>query len=209
MTLRALFATQVYHVSLSGKDGFTARNGAFAAWDDLKRACLSLADEDRAGIRWCRENAYPGYTSYASLDDLPLRDPVFAELKRALDRHAALAAQAMHLDLGRKPRLDSLWVNVLKPGGGHSGHIHPHSILSGTVYVALPDGASPLKLEDPRLPMMMARPTLSDEAPEEARPFVYLRPQPGDLVLWESWLRHEVPPNRARSVRISVSFNYA
>ncbi|MEI7573769.1 MAG: putative 2OG-Fe(II) oxygenase, partial [Phenylobacterium sp.] len=26
---------------------------------------------------------------------------------------------------------------------------------------------------------------------------------------WESWLRHEVPPNQARTPRISISFNYA
>ena len=34
---------------------------------------------------------------------------------------------------GRRLKLDSLWVNLLKPGGAHSGHIHPHSVVSGTV----------------------------------------------------------------------------
>jgi uncharacterized protein (TIGR02466 family) len=29
------------------------------------------------------------------------------------------------------------------------------------------------------------------------------------LNLFESWLRHEVPPNPAASERISISFNYA
>ena len=29
----------------------------------------------------------------------------------------------------------------------------------------------------------------------------------GTLLLWESWLRHEVPINRAEGERISVSFN--
>jgi len=32
--------------------------------------------------------------------------------------------------------------------------------------------------------------------------------QAGTLVLFESWLRHEVPPNPAASPRISISFNY-
>ena len=68
---------------------------------------------------------------------------------------------------------------------------------------------SALKLEDPRLPMMMARPSVSEEASEAERPFVYLKPQPGTVLMWESWLRHEVPVNAARSDRISVSFNYA
>jgi uncharacterized protein (TIGR02466 family) len=30
----------------------------------------------------------------------------------------------------------------------------------------------------------------------------------GQLVMFESWLRHEVPPNPTRSERVSVSFNF-
>ncbi|MDX5393008.1 MAG: 2OG-Fe(II) oxygenase family protein, partial [Caulobacteraceae bacterium] len=86
--------------------------------------------------------------------------------------------------------------------------IHPHSVISGTVYVALPPGASALKIEDPRLPLMMAAPPRQADAPEAERSFVYLTPQPGTILMWESWLRHEVPANRARTPRISVSFNY-
>ena len=111
--------------------------------------------------------------------------------------------------MARKPRLDNLWVNILKPGGGHTGHIHPHAFLSGTVYVEVPDGASALKLEDPRLPMMMARPAVTADAPEAEKPFVYLAPRPGTVLMWESWLRHEVPTNAAKAERISISFNYA
>jgi len=203
MTLRPLFVTQIYEASLATTPGFADFNAELAA------ACRMLAAEDGAGRAWCRANGYRGYTSYGSLTDLPQRLPEFAELKRRLDRHAQLYAQALNFDLARRPRLDNLWVNVLKPGGGHSGHIHPHAFLSGTVYVEAPDGASALKLEDPRLPMMMARPGVRPDAPEAERPFVYLAPRPGTVLMWESWLRHEVPPNAARSERISVSFNYA
>ena len=104
--------------------------------------------------------------------------------------------------------LEDLWINILPEGGTHSSHIHPHSIVSGTTYVAMPDGASALKLEDPRLPMMMAAPTRIKGAREELRPFIYVAPDVGDVLLWESWLRHEVPMNRSEEDRISVSFNY-
>jgi uncharacterized protein (TIGR02466 family) len=202
MSLRALFVTQVYEASLAGSAGFETFNG------ELAEACRMLSVEDRAGRAWCRENGYRGYTSYGSLTDLPQRSPEFAELKRHLDRHAQAYAKALNFDLARKPRLDNLWVNILKPGGSHSGHIHPHAFLSGTVYVEVPDGASALKLEDPRLAMMMARPGVRPDAPEAERPFVYLAPRPGTVLMWESWLRHEVPANAARSERISISFNY-
>ena len=69
--------------------------------------------------------------------------------------------------------------------------------------------AGALKLEDPRLPLMMAAPQRRPDVPEGQRRFVYLEPQPGTIFLWESWLRHEVMPNAARAPRISLSFNYA
>lgn len=175
----------------------------------LDTACRQLAVDDGAGRRWSREHGYRGYTSYASLGDLPTRDPDFGELKRRLDRHVAAFAAACAFDLGgRRLKLDSLWVNVLKAGGAHSGHIHPHSVVSGTFYVAVPPGAGGLRFEDPRLAMMMAAPTRAADAPAGLRPFVTIDPVPGTLLLWESWLRHEVQPNAGKSERISVSFNY-
>ena len=202
-SLRPLFVTQLYQASLAGERGFDALNA------DLEAACRMLASEDAAGRAWCRANGYGGYTSYASLDDLPTRASVFGDLKRRLDRHAGAFAEALALDLGRgRLRLDALWVNILKPGAGHSGHIHTHSVLSGTYYVAMPAGASALKLEDPRLPLMMTAPPRRADAEESAKTFVYLRPEPGDLVIWESWLRHEALPNGAKDKRISISFNY-
>ena len=201
---RTLFATRVYEASLAAGRGFEALNA------ELHQAVLMLAEEDRAGRAWCREHGYGGYTSYASLNDLTSRASVFDELRRKLDRHAAAFAGELAFDLGRaRPKLDSLWVNLLKPGHGHSGHIHPHSVLSGTVYVSTPPGAGALRLEDPRLAMMMAAPTRRADAPEELRPFVTLAPAPGTIYLWESWLRHEVLPSAARAPRISISFNYA
>ncbi|MFL5294808.1 MAG: TIGR02466 family protein [Phenylobacterium sp.] len=203
MALRRLFATPIYEASLSTDPDFEN----FRA--ELEAACRMLAAEDRAGQAWCRANGYGGYTSYASLDDLPRRASVFAELKRRLDRQAKAFAGELAFDLGgRRLKLDSLWVNILKPGAAHSGHIHPHSVISGTAYVATPGGSSALKLEDPRLPLMMAAPPRRAEAPEELRPFVYLQPEAGTVLMWESWLRHEVPANRARAERISISFNY-
>lgn len=200
---RTLFATQVYEASLAAERGFDAFNA------ELLEACEMLADEDLAGQAWCRTKGYGGYTSYASLDDLPTRATVFGDLKRKLDKHAAAFAGQLAFDLGAgKLRLDSLWVNILNPGAAHSGHVHPHSVLSGTVYVTVPPGAGGLRLEDPRLPMMMAAPPRLKDAPEGLQTFVTLDPAPGSLFLWESWLRHEVTPNQAKGERVSVSFNY-
>jgi len=199
MTTRSLFATRFYEADL-GDDNLV---------EELEDAALELSKADRAGVAWSKAHGYRGYTSYASLNDLPLRDPRFGDLVRLLNKHVGAFARDCAFDLGgRKLKLDSLWVNVLKPGGAHSGHIHPHSVVSGTMYVTIPEGAGALKLEDPRLPMMMAAPTRLDDAPEDLRTFVYAEPKPGSVFLWESWLRHEIVPNAAKGERISISFNY-
>lgn len=197
--IATLFVTKLYRATVEGVD-----------LRDLTKSCRAIAADDAAGQAWSREKNYRGYTSYASLDDLPKRDPSIGALAKVLDKHAAAFARALHFDLGgRKLKLDSIWINVLEPGGVHSGHIHPHSVLSGTFYVETPPGSSALKLEDPRHPMMMAAPRRADDAPESERTFVYVSPRAGEVLMWESFVRHEVPANGAKKPRISISFNYA
>lgn len=195
--MRNLFTTPLYEADL----------GDEALLADLAHSIRSLAEDDEAGQRWSRDKGYRGYTSYASLNDLPRRDPAFDDLKRILTRHAVTFAKELAWDV--KPKLDSIWVNLLKPGGHHSAHIHPHSILSGTLYVEVPKGSGPIRFEDPRLPMMMAAPVRRDDAPEELRPFATVAPRPGLLLMWESWLRHEVLSGTAKADRLSISFNFA
>ena len=199
----SLFVTRLYRAALS-EQGKPIDTGEF------EHTCLSIADDDEAGHNWCEENAYPGYTSYASLDDLPWRFPIFKDLVKVLDKHVAAFAEDLCLDLGGKElTLDSMWINILPTGGTHASHIHPHSVISGTTYVTMPEGASALKLEDPRSARMMAAPPRKADAPREQRNFIYVAPNVGEVLLWESWLRHEVPLNMADDERISVSFNYS
>ena len=194
---RKLFATCLYEADL-GNDQLLA---------ELSHSIRSLAEDDAAGKRWSRDKGYRGYTSYASLNDLPRRDPAFADLAKLLNRHAARLAKDLAWEV--KPKLDSLWVNRRRPGGHHSAHSQPHAILSGTLYVEVPNGSGPIRFEDPRLPMMMAAPVRRDDAPEELRPFVSIEPRSGLLLMWESWLRHEVLPGTARAERLSISFNFS
>ncbi|MEO7814391.1 MAG: TIGR02466 family protein [Sphingomicrobium sp.] len=197
MTLRPLFVTNLYQAEIANP----------ALLGDLAHSIRSLSVDDRAGVGWSREHNYSGYTSYASLDDLPRRDPVIGDLAKLLAKHAAAFANEQAWD--SKPKLDSLWVNLLKGGGHHSAHIHPHSIISGTFYVEAPASTGAIRFEDPRLPMMMAAPQRRADAPEPLRNFVTIEPMPGMLLLWESFIRHEVLPGKAKAERLSISFNFA
>ena len=200
--INSLFVTRLYRAAI-------AELGDPVDLPELKASCYSIAEDDEAGQAWCEEHGYPGYTSYASLTDLPWRFPIFADLVKVLDAHVAAFAEDLEFDLDDgKLVLEDIWINILPEGGMHSGHIHPHSVISGTTYVAMPDGASAIRFEDPRHARMMAAPLRRKDAREELRPFIYMKPEVGDVLLWESWLRHEVPMNMAEEDRISVSFNY-
>ena len=198
MQIKSLFATRLYQARLESID-----------LAELEASCLSIAEDDEAGQQWCEDNEFPGYTSYASLTDLPWRFPIFETLRQQLDTHVSTFTEDLCFDLeGRSLVLEDIWINILPEGGIHTAHIHPHSVISGTTYVAMPDGASAIRFEDPRHAMMMAAPARRKDAPEELQSFIYVRPKVGDVLLWESWLRHEVPMNMAEADRISVSFNY-
>ena len=194
MAIRALFPTLIYHAALAKR---TSPRFARTLADE----CRALAASDAAGQRWSARHYLGGYTSYGSLDRLHLVSSVFAGLRQRLDPHARTFARSLHYDLaGRSLAMTDCWVNVMPAGVVHSLHLHPTSFISGTYYVELPRGAGALKVEDPRLSRMMAAP------PRQA--YVSLPARAGDVVLFESWLRHEVPPARYAGERISISFNY-
>ena len=192
-SVESLFPTLVYRAEVANAQRLNL---------DLEDAALSLSQHDAKGRRWCEKHGYAGYTSYASIEDLGRRSKPFARLEKIIHAHAAEFAKSLQWDLrGGKPVCDSLWVNVLPLGGSHTSHIHTNAVLSGTYYVTAPVGASPIVFEDPRHAMMMAAP------PRKTSVYESRIPKAGTLMLWESWLRHEVPMNRAKEDRISVSFN--
>ena len=201
--LKSLFVTEIYRAQLT-----TDADLDFI--EQLDDACRAHADDDELGQDWCVQKGYQGYTSYGSIPDLIKRDSLFDALRRRLDPHVNAFAKALEFDLqGKKLRLDTIWINILDPGGSHSNHIHPHSVISGTFYVHVPEGSSALRFEDPRLDRFMAAPPRHKDAHPTRQSFVSETADKGTLLLWESWLRHEVPPNFSDDVRISISFNYA
>jgi uncharacterized protein (TIGR02466 family) len=198
----ALFPTRVYRAR------FPAKSGA-ALNERLLKECLQLRRDDSAGRRWSKQ-CYPGgYTSYQSVHKLHELSPTFAELRQRLKVHVAKFLAALEWDLmGRRIEMTDCWVNINPRGSAHGLHLHPLSTLSGTYYVRTPPGSPGLKFEDPRLDRFMASPPRRHDAVPENRPWVTMPAQEGAFLLFESWLRHEVPANPVRGERVSISFNY-
>jgi uncharacterized protein (TIGR02466 family) len=167
-----------------------------------------LRHDDKAGRRWSAVNYRNGFTSYASANRLHRTSPTFAQLELKLTRHLRLFTRSLDLDTARhKLAMTDCWANIMTAGVAHGLHLHPVSTISGTYYVQVPNGAPGLKLEDPRLDRMMAAPPRRSDAGSNAS-WVLIPAVAGQVVLFESWLRHEVPVNPVRAERISVSFNF-
>jgi uncharacterized protein (TIGR02466 family) len=200
MSTRAFFPTLVYSSRLR-----TSRLRALN--NQLLRECRQLREDDEAGRRWSAKSYPGGYTSYNSVSRLHRVSPTFATLERHLSRHVKSFVRRLELDLtGRALAMTDCWVNIMPRHVVHGLHLHPLSTISGTYYVQTPRGCPGIKFEDPRLDRFMAAPPRRSDAVN--RPWVVLPAEAGSLVLFESWLRHEVAPNAVDSERVSISFNY-
>lgn len=202
MPTRAWFPTLIYHEPL--------QSGGLARFnDELAAECRQLREFDAAGRRWSAKNYPGGYTSYASMNELHKFSSTFAALERRLTAHVRRFAAQLDMDLrGRAVRMTDFWVNIMPESAAHSLHLHPLSFISGTYYVVTPRGCPGLKFEDPRLDKFMAAPPKAAGARPANRTHITYPAQAGHVILFESWLRHEVAPNRTAAERISVSFNY-
>eukprot|EP00048_Salpingoeca_helianthica_P004217 m.74782 g.74782 ORF g.74782 m.74782 type:complete len:165 (+) comp13107_c0_seq2:585-1079(+) len=77
----------------------------------------------------------------------------------------------------------------------HLAHTHPTNVVSGVYYVATPPTSGPILFHDPRGPLPPFDNTITIE------------PQAGDVVLFPSWLLHQVAPTSGSDQRISIAFN--
>ncbi len=201
--LQSLFPTRILAAPLQRQ--------ADAAFNrQLLRECLQLREDDAAGRAWSKTNYLGGFTSYGSVSRMHQMSPTFARLAKRIDRHVARFAKELQFDLrDRQLEMTDCWVNIMPQGVVHSLHLHPLSTFSGTYYVQTPRGVPGLKFEDPRLDRYMAAPPRLPDADLINRPWVMMPATAGSLLLFESWLRHEVMPNPVARERISISFNYS
>ncbi|WP_413556987.1 TIGR02466 family protein [Bdellovibrio sp. HCB209] len=176
---------------------------------DLKKEALKIAEIDEEGHEWCKKNYKGGYTSYGSMAQLHQFSSTFGDLEKLLNKHVRKFVKHLEMDIDPKElRMSSCWINIMPPSVNHTMHLHPLSVISGTYYLQTPKNCSAIKFEDPRMDSFMATPPRKHDAKAHNQRYHSIEPQEGAVVLFESWLRHEVPANNADKERISISFNY-
>lgn len=202
MSLIPLFVSGIYKKSLS-----LPRKKQFNA--ELAEECYKLRRMDDEGRAWSEKHYLGGYTSYSSYANMHTWSSTFETLEKKITPHVQKFLELQGYDLKNKSLcMSTFWVNIMGHATTHSWHIHPRSVVSGTYYVQIPKDSVGIKFEDPRMNFMMSCLPKRKKLPLSLESFVSIRPKEGDVVLFESWMRHEVPPNPSSSDRISVSFNY-
>ena len=107
------------------------------------------------------------------------------------------------------PELMNMWANVSPQHGFNKGHIHPLSLWSGVYYLQTADGCGDIIFTDPRIGRLMFPPEHNDFGDTDRSEMneITFKASRYKLLLFPSYLQHEVEPNISNRDRISISFN--
>jgi len=186
-----LFPTQLWHFEHPNPQGCRK----------LGEVVLALEQQDPAGLQVTNQGGWHSST------DL-LAHPAFQDLFHWIAACCQAALQDWGWDLTKAtPTFNNAWAMVNRQGHSTRAHLHPNSVFSGVVYLQVPDGAGAIAFLDPRAGAQMLVPPLRAAADEDRQGRVRRLPKVGELLLFPSWLWHEVEPTGQDQPRIAISFN--
>ena len=119
------------------------------------------------------------------------------------------ATVEQRLDISDDIKLANFWFNVNNRGNYNSLHNHRGGIISGVLYILIPDdncGGITFERTDKELQYYL--PPFLDKHNEFTSSMVTVKPKEGSLVLFPSWFNHRVEPSQSQNSRVSMSFNY-
>lgn len=152
-------------------------------------------------------------TDYSDQELFALSDPAIDWLKTCVNRTVIDYLQHQGVNYSVDWSLQA-WANINNKGDYHNLHNHPHSYLSGTYYVAVPEqnlesdqrqdlNPGAISFFDPRPQANMKAIAGDGQIEAEHR----IDPVPGMILLWPSFIHHLVHPNVSEDPRVSISFN--
>ena len=151
-----------------------------------------------------------GYSSYFG-DKMMPDIPEVEEFKTALIQICTVFATHQGVDLeNNELKVTDLWMNYMLRDCTHESHVHGRSHYSGTFYINNPDGVGKFRFLSPvrQYWQFCDPPRLkSADGNRESCAHMELTPSPGKLIMWNSWLRHEVLSHKSDEPRLSISFN--
>ena len=177
---------------------------------DLRNQILPVA-EDYINRHGSPYRDQPNYISTYN-DDVAGVKQKFDDRLDPLTDYIQSASKKYFEDISIEPMKFSLYYlfNKISFGGEHSLHAHPQSILSGVFYLKIPENAPPIIFNDPRGHYKYINYPTIFGGPREKYKLLseyVINPKEGMLIMWPSWLEHQVLPSKSSEERIAVAFN--
>ena len=111
--------------------------------------------------------------------------------------------------MSNKIKLQSIWANVSNKHSYNNLHIHPGSQVSGVLYIKAPEDSGDIVFVNPL--SLSSKMASLDGNKEEHTPYNtdrwYVSPTRGRLILFTSYIGHEVRVNETHYDRMSIAFN--
>ena len=137
---------------------------------------------------------------------VPAIRTLFEKFEGVIDRHLARLGRGADPFCSRntgRHAITGAWSVRLSSGGYHVDHVHQRGWLSSAFYVAVPPMMKPEAARAGWLrfgrPGVTTRPELAADH--------HVRPEPGKLVLFPSYLWHGVEPFASDVPRLTVAFD--
>jgi uncharacterized protein (TIGR02466 family) len=146
------------------------------------------------------------FTTYNSQNRL-YELPGFTELVGHIQREGDIFARTLGFDPAQPLYLTGCWLNVYGSGHSQDLHVHTGQVISGCYYVKSPPGVPGLSVFSPFAEEMFDVQTAATN-PLNAK-FIEVPAVEGEMLLFRSWTRHCVRPNRTDSERVSIAFNFS
>ena len=187
-----LFPTMVWSADISG-----ARN--------MNRDLLETISTLRKEVPSIRRSNELGWHSPTNMHT----HEGFALLGECIGKMAETIATSMKARPDTRLVIRTLWININPKYAWNALHEHPESILSGVYYVQADEKSGCLRFRDPRAAKRMSPWPIAPGSKKDERHWdrVSYQPKPGRMIMFPSWLAHDVEANMSEKERISISFN--
>ncbi len=139
-------------------------------------------------------------------DDKLHENPAFQPLTDHILGEAKVFGETLGIDLDNfELAFKDCWFNIYGWKDGQEVHIHNNSIISGSYYLRIPEGASGLVVHSPVMECMYLPPQKETNPYNTGFDEIFV--EEGLIVLFRSNLKHSVKSNTINKERIIISFN--
>ena len=168
--------------------------------EEMLNFIINLQKKDSTGIV---KSNFKGWHS----KDFDLKDKCLTKFVTAIKKNINTSLNDMNWDLdSQSVKIKNMWAIINEKGALNQKHHHSNSDISAAYYVSAHDDCGDIVFYDPRPARVYKHPIA--KSPNKLNATINsVKPEPGLLVLFPSYLEHSVNPNLSNKKRIVISFN--